>query len=1662
MVSGKQEQHIFQGLQQDSSEIRQEAQYLRDALNIRLTARDLYPNEQSKAGLIVTNERGTLDTETYFKGTYLGHCVINKKLVVFTHCPGNIEYPVDGDNGPWGPDYIYLIDYTNAETIDDWQDEGAIELYNGNLNFDLEHPIQTLASYETTYAQKVYWVDGKNQTRVINVVSDKIDHHGDNTQFDFARKLKLEETVTIEKVNRTAGDFESGVIQYAFTYYDQFMQESNIFYVSPLYYISHLSRGASPQERCANAFSINVRNVDTSFDYIRIYAIQRTALNVEPIVRRVQDVDLSSLSRYSHEYQDIGVETLDGMWDIPDSRYDVSPGSIGLTLPVEYTLEYSEDNQTWQSVTIPDDSPEIVTGWGLKLLRWKIPQHVDPDNPVYNDTDPAIGDDNQDSGDVPQEEEIKAYYYYPAFISKCLVVEYNKCPKYVLKVTGSGNTYYVAPKPGKNVYIFSFDDKTIIVQGLHKYKEFPLKEDPSSSQSWRNVLETRIKPTIFTEAPDITEETSFTYVDTGGGESVDPKELLFLGSAAVIPQTMCQKDGTLFLGNIRTQNVGMLDSEGNIINGTSINNMFYNTSSISSSTHNIILPHTTTGIYSHYNSLNVGYTAGFKHNEWYRLGLQFQDNTGRWSSPVWIGDAQETEYPKFCEDETADDDGQLTIPGFSYTMKSDVLQTFIESNPQYVKVRPVVIFPDAKEANVPMQGLLQPTLYTQQHREKDKDLYAQSSWFVRPFRYFSGEPIEKYTDSEQLGYGHGLSLPYDYSGLINNKEGYNFIRRTEIQGIYDKASGTGEDKYAMRYRRDNSFLTFHSPDIIFDEDNWYNDYRSFKLRSVARMQVTAILRDCDIILKSGPISDQASAFQHYSAAYDLRIDQGAESMSSWYDHWQLSPTGLYYEDFFVDDARDLNKSEDGPVYYPYSYGYESSNKYKMSSPVKWAVYPWHRKGSLNNDSDRSIVQGIRSAELETKKESRLLYNGNFENLHNTVDWNIQDKLGNTQSVLDAQLFNSDQMEIIKVNGNIYQGNVDTLLTPMMYSGFYFAYGNGGIQANSLFQKDTVNTDLSAPIQGTTKLVGAQDADAHNGTKPTPRIYWRGITKEDSSSGNNGWDNVGDSDGSLVGQKSNVRMKYRSTPHIALQLGEELDVQAQYDVYPLAEFYRYDNNDSEERKKYMFGGLSEDALRSRTWIPAGEPIRLDTLANNSYKINFTRGDTWFQRYDCLKTYAFTNEDQNQIIDIVSFFVESRINLDGRYDRNRGQVNNTYMNPANFNRLNNVYSQRDNFFNYTILEDQFYEAVDYPNQITWGNEKIPGSDVDQWTKVNLAATYNMDGDKGQIRALYNWNNTIFCLQDKGFSTLSFNARVQIETSDNNPIEITNNYKMDGAQYLQDDVGCVNKFSVRGTASGLYFIDSITRNLVKFDGKQLNNVSLTHGMSRWFTHLPVNGWTPELQGQACRLWGDPVNNDVYVNSPDKSICFSEVLDQFTSFLSYHEAYDVANIQDYSFAFIPGNGTTNMHMLFQGSYNYFFNKFRPFYIEFISNAEPEQHKIFTNVEIRGHLWKYDYMQKESKPEDIVLSKLFDTIEARHDYQTTGEVELQKKAVVPSIMKDKFGIWRMNIPREEGQLLTRMSNEWLDIKLSNTKDLDKLKFELYDVVITYSVDQNKTTNSAK
>jgi hypothetical protein len=50
----------------------------------------------------------------------------------------------------------------------------------------------------------------------------------------------------------------------------------------------------------------------------------------------------------------------------------------------------------------------------------------------------------------------------------------------------------------------------------------------------------------------------------------------------------------------------------------------------------------------------------------------------------------------------------------------------------------------------------------------------------------------------------------------------------------------------------------------------------------------------------------------------------------------------------------------------------------------------------------------------------------------------------------------------------------------------------------------------------------------------------------------------------------------------------------------------------------------------------------------------------------------------VVEIGSFMLETRVNLDGRYDTNRGLMDNTAVTKENFNLINPVYSQLNNFF------------------------------------------------------------------------------------------------------------------------------------------------------------------------------------------------------------------------------------------------------------------------------------------------------------------------------------------------------------------------------------------------
>ena len=1491
-------------------------------------------------------------TDTTIIGTPIGTAILNHKLVVFTH--GQIE------------DYIYVFEFNDDETTL----IGKL-LYHGDLNFDTDYPIETLVSYEGDAIQKVYWVDGLNQPRMINIALNyqKLPKYN-NTSFDFVSTLKLEEEVKVLRQDSSVGKFASGVIQYAFTYYKLYGQESNIFYTSPLLYVAHKERGAAPDETVGVSFRITVNHVDDQFDYLRIYSIHRSSLNGTPIVKRVQDIDISVLSG---------------------------------------------------------------------------------------------------------------------------------------------------------------EDKTAV------------------------------------------------FTDTGSmGDAVDPEELFYKGGKKVAVGTIEQKDGKLFMGNLEDKS----SNSSTVLNQT-VQEMVVSTDTITEGTRTFQATPILRGDYIYDNQLDsinsklgdqnqivVGDTSvpcgGFKYGNIYRLGVQFQHETGEWSQPFYIMD-KEVESRRFSYDSSTH---IITTPIFKGKIKESFREGLLSAG--FKRVRGVYVFPEMQDRKVLCQGVICPTMYTSNHRDddKDKDLYAQSSWFFRAPAEADGEL------KAQIGtigvvkpiFDSGKALTYTTACSGTGAQ----LRRVEIQGNF-----SAEDKFKI----DDSTVTFHSPDVQFNDNFYYLGSSALGAKHVGGAKFVSTFSSIDIQTETPTISENSSGFLHKSFSVQTPIPL---TPSVNYEGSFGIVAGPFYDDYIVVDKDNI-------------FGAWEHQK----SSVKWMVYPWNKSGSLNNDIERPVNTGVRSAVLKKKVIANLRY-ATTEFIDYPFD------LDHPQSVrCMPKLFSSDTDSIIKLQRSkilgeeevtegqgIYRGNINTILSPSKSQGMFFDFTH------------------SVTINGTTSNVTPRNEDVDT---PFESDYWWDIFKaklnNDSLTGlwkntvinnSNGWKFYGDCSNTddspsirssyddLFRKKEGVRMKYKSTPHLVLcnnhllyfwenwdysssqsseanvivgdepnpidttttiqdpedepgHTGPDTGHSMQYVVdttdsvnnentsvsityknneLPIVEIIRTGRMQIQngiatelEDMSTIYGGASDDAKKANVWIPCGEPVpiyRKDENDTNGVEFEYSYGDTYFQRWDCLKTYAYTPEDINQIVEIGSFMLETYVNIDGRYDRNRGQSNNVNMGPQNFNLLNPVYSQPNNFFSYKILNTGNQINTKFPNQITWSRTKESGADIDAWTQITLASTLELDGDKGKVSKLTRLNDQLIAFQDRGISQILYNENVQIASTEGVPIEIANSEAVRGKRYLSDTIGCSNKWSLTNTPVGIYFMDSYDKSIYRFNG-ELTNLSRDLGFNSWAKReIPSANvsWNPKDFDDFVTYY-DKLNQDVLFISKKEALAYSEKLNTFTSFYSYDKAPYFCNLLDKGIWISKDKSNNSSPYQFYrhqaGNYGTFFGEDYGYSITLIGNPEPLVSKIFTNLEFRACTNDegvyYNNHLKFYLP--------FDTIETWNEYQH-GESSLQQKnghgnsvhylSDGTSALQRKFRIWRCDIPRDnvhiqlaapnrprEGQEndeafitmyrqqveafnrysdelnrgifrtkanpLDRMTNPWIYIKLSKEPDAmgsTLNKTEIHDMVLTY------------
>lgn len=1640
----KQASHSFRGMRKDISPSKASPEYIIDALNIRLT-----PNGRDSL-FSVTCERYpelnlTIPRSNIIKdfnplwditNVLYNYCTFEDFVILF------LNVKAEGEGVTYTHNSILKLYFKSSffEVLFSGykkEDSNGIE-QNNFLNFG--DKIDSLASFENKDIQKVYWVDGVNQPRVINVSSEEDAINLRNTwnekSFDFIKELKLEEEFNVNKLYQQ-GLFAPGVIQYCYTYFNKYGGETNIVDTSPLLYINEKDKGASPENNVTNnCFGININNPDPSFEYARLYSIHRTSLDSVPTVKVVKDIKLQTSIQTNNA-------TTYSIRSTPSNTIDMTFAelfsNVSLIIP---DSDYFTDDWSVERDSILQTINTFAEHTRLEIINKSTSNNVNINlilqpTVMYN-YDVYTQSKTEDAG--------FHFYYTHDYIAKDIniLIEIRPIIFFEYPYISGNSSLHSLPI---NLYEY-FNDSTFIKWLSDLNIELNVSTNITSDVGnviFLGVYEApayinlgRLKVNDPEDDPEDTpednptESTTYTFIDNGlEGYTIDPTELLYKGGEHIIPKTISQKDGVLFLGNIA------LNNKESTIN-TEIDDYINNSEGSIYSLEWVRTPLNvnvdTNSLYPYTELQNAEDSfRTFKFRETYRIGIQCQTNTGKWLNPIYIEDSKVNTSPYFKYNESIEVvNGKLTI---NQNLISKLHDLGVK------KIRPIIVYPTDINREIIVQGILNPTVFnTKQKYENSCD--AQCSWLFRPLTSnitaesvsYPDQNLDKVTDktiyidnnvyksksntfASRGGYWpeskHYYLLPPNYSPLAELPHmQYTLVLGEENEvltpvsgnvNVLGRMSGNNNSigsKDVDYYAVDRNIVTLHSPEL---EKKKITNTDGYKLRYVGYITCDRCNKGFNVqysndkVYKSDDPNNNTSdtslvflegAFTKYNGDFEDFINTNAEGTSTVKPWW-------------------------------YNYIFSSTEFPEKESEIK--------KQTVSNNI-----------------------------ISNTTKYFDEIYLGETS---DIKLFDGDVSSLVLKSSDsafwsngkrdfIYKGNVNDILTAFRTEAMPL-----NLEGMANFAGTSESTINAWPavlnVHSTSYLYTAKYSYS----------FTNNIGKTYAKNKNNNF---------LYGTKSPVLMKYNSTPHVVIALDNNEGYKYTLPIISTSENkgnletynkhtqelpdwdgtkskiipqWVIEDNDISTKRYLVLAELYREVTNkfgdvenndTNLWYPAGKSKSL--INNEDLILDITYGDTFFSRYDCLKTYPFSEDSIFNVIDIASFFVETRINTDLRYDNRKGYIDNTTSRPSNFNLFNDVYSQQDNFFNYRIINEDIAKNTIFPHTITWSRQKIYGETIDVWTNITMANTLNLSGIDGELVKIYNFNNELFCFQPKALNHVLYNSRVQINASDGVPIEIANSGRVSGFRKLSS-IGTSNIRNINDNVSNLYFTDHLTKGIYQFNGVQVINLSDKLNFSSWASkNVDINS----------EVYVDHTNKNIYFKNKDKVLGYSETLQEFESFYSYAEPII--------------NSRENSHLLkvdsnFIRIYNMYSTKkglryrLDDSYISIISNASSTNNKCFTNIEFKADSMDINTPDWEDSKSDTLP---FTCIKVEDSHLNKEETLVYNK-YRPSNTKKKFNTWRIEFPRvlKDGKYL-RFNNPWVKTTLTFNRSDNYLGQEIHDLNVTF------------
>ena len=196
----------------------------------------------------------------------IGHCYIRDVLVI-------LATAYNGSN-PTGDSAAVLTVFT-------WDGTTLSLKYCNSAGVSRQYPMRRVVSrYENEKIQKIYFTDGFNQLRILNIADDDTINIPPEL-LDINPSADFSDIEVTNFIN--GGSFEQGIVQYAYSLYSDNGTESKISSLSLPYLVDNtVSVGNKSLE-------VSLSNIDSKYDYIKVYRVLYDTIEGTPVISQIAD-----------------------------------------------------------------------------------------------------------------------------------------------------------------------------------------------------------------------------------------------------------------------------------------------------------------------------------------------------------------------------------------------------------------------------------------------------------------------------------------------------------------------------------------------------------------------------------------------------------------------------------------------------------------------------------------------------------------------------------------------------------------------------------------------------------------------------------------------------------------------------------------------------------------------------------------------------------------------------------------------------------------------------------------------------------------------------------------------------------------------------------------------------------------------------------------------------------------------------------------------------------------------------------------------------------------------------------------------------------------------------------------------------------------------------